>query len=691
MHPRLSVVILGALLMACQDTATGSTAQPGSGDSVGPPRMSVAELRERLHTEFPTQYAQWLAASVTPEAIGTLLLMDDAPVNIQRAGLLYTLYAGREFAPVFVDGQGGLTHRVQPVIATILDADTHALPVPQFYTPTLAQALSAYEEFGAVMSDVGPLMLTRADLNAIDDLLSSERIASAADPVDAMMRALFEGEPSQSPLPELATSHAARVRAARALAGASAVTEALLMDRVLDYAFAQRHFNLFTFDEEPSEEEGQRIVAERLTATFQALADASDATAAQTVLDALPPTLPQYALLMPAAARYREIVAQGGWNEIDGLTLRRGNRHVKVAALKERLQMEGYYTGPIDETFDQALKDAVELYERTHQMEVDGETDRTFWASLNIPAEERLAQVEITMQRWRESRIGDDPYYILVNIPDFHAEVWRNGVRDMRFRIVVGNTQRVCDPRARRMRYANATPLQSAYMTYLVLNPYWNVPRRILEEELIPNLLEDGNYFEENGIEQGEDGTVRLRPGPSNPLGKVKFIFPNPHATYLHDTNRRNYFQFPVRAFSHGCMRVHEPENLMEYLLTQDGQYDERAIERTFEHGREEPRYLTTPVPVHVEYYVVRVDDDGYVNFNSDIYKYDRDRLRPEEARNERCEPDARPGMRLVLSEDGRPMVQDAEGNLIDPSATDVEEVIPAADAAGPAAGDYGP
>ncbi|MBU6159861.1 MAG: L,D-transpeptidase family protein, partial [Myxococcales bacterium] len=344
-----------------------------------------------------------------------------------------------------------------------------------------------------------------------------------------------------------------------------------------------------------------------------------------------------------------------------------------------------------DETFDQALKDAVELYERTHQMEVDGETDRTFWASLNIPADERLAQIELTMQRWRESRIGEDPYYILVNIPDFHAEVWRNGVRDMRFRIVVGNTQRVCDPRTERMRYANATPLQSAYMTHIVLNPYWNVPRRILEEELIPNLLEDGNYFEENGIEQSEDGTVRLRPGPSNPLGRVKFIFPNPHATYLHDTNRRNYFQFPVRAFSHGCMRVHEPENLMEYLLTQDGQYNERDIERSFERGREDGRSLTTPVPVHVEYYVVRIDDEGYVNFNSDIYKYDRDRLRPEEARNERCEPEARPGLRLVLSEDGRPMVQDAEGNLIDPSATNVEEVIPASDGAGPAAGDYGP
>lgn len=320
-------------------------------------------------------------------------------------------------------------------------------------------------------------------------------------------------------------------------------------------------------------------------------------------------------------------------------------------------------------------------------MEVTGESSRDFWSSLNISAADRLAQIELTMQRWRESRIGDDSYYIFVNIPDFHTEVWRDGVRQTRFRIVVGNTQRVCDQRTGQWRMPNATPIQSARMSYVVLNPYWNIPSRILEEELLPALVNREDYFERQGIELVDvNGTtrVRQRPGPQNPLGRVKFMFPNVHDTYLHDTSRPQYFQYPIRAFSHGCMRVQNPLDFLQLLLENDGQWDPQRVQRIFDSSQETSITLRNAVPVHIEYYVVRVDDEGRANFAADIYRYDRERLNPSSSDQLRCTPAARPDQRLVLGADGRPMVRDASGNLV--PVQNAQE-----GSTDPAAGDFGP
>jgi murein L,D-transpeptidase YcbB/YkuD len=339
-------------------------------------------------------------------------------------------------------------------------------------------------------------------------------------------------------------------------------------------------------------------------------------------------------------------------------------------------------------------------------MDVTGESSRDFWSSLNIGADRRLQQIDLTLQRWRENRIGDDARYLWVNIPDMHAEAWREGQRDLRFRIVVGNTTRQCDPRTRQMAYVNATPVQSATMSYVVLNPTWSVPIRIAREELLPELLENPNYFEEQGFEHiiNDNGTeiIRQSPGPNNPLGKVKFMFPNPHNTYMHDTSRPQYFRFPIRAFSHGCMRVSEPDALLEYVLQQDGQWDERQIERIYEGGEETTISLREHIPVHMEYYVVTVDDDGYANFLADIYRLDRDRLDPPSANDLACDPDPTPDHRLVLVE-GELRIEDMEGvqhtreeweALNNPSEGSGERPVVQDDLGVPASlleGDYGP
>jgi murein L,D-transpeptidase YcbB/YkuD len=269
-----------------------------------------------------------------------------------------------------------------------------------------------------------------------------------------------------------------------------------------------------------------------------------------------------------------------------------------------------------------------------------------FWKSVNVPVEDRIQQIKVTLARWRESGIGNDDYFVLVNIPDFHAEVWRGGKRDMRFRIVAGNTQWGCDRKKKIWTRVNATPLQSNAIRNVILNPYWNIPERIWKEELVPEKKEKPDLFEEKGYEcvqvgDEECGRLRQKSGGGNALGRVKFIFPNEWNTYMHDTPKKNFFTFPIRAFSHGCMRVQDPLDFAEYLLKTDGSYDEKSFKKTLDGDIENNLRLKAPVPIHIEYYTVRVDDDGRLNFLADIYRYDQDRINGVEASHKKCEPAA--------------------------------------------------
>lgn len=672
----------------------------GTGADVPDPR-AVAEAA--LTSGFDDLYEAWLAELVASEALRFVLLDEEPPMRVRRQAFLAALYDARDWRPVFVDADG-LSVRGEVVRDVVFAAGEHALYPSTYLDDEALERIETWEEVAWVYAHRPRLTPSEDELAALIALLDRADVVASDDPVRAVFDAAMAPEAGDDPVPGLRAAHIERLRLERARRGAAALAEAALADGMLAYAYDQGHFNVSMLPEDHTEADEHEVIAERMSGTFEAMAAASDEAGARAVLDGVAPHHAQYDLLVAERARYAAIVAAGGWEHVEPRSLSPGHVHPRVAELKQRLAVEGYYDGPIDETFDDALEEAVSWYQTTHQMEVTGESNRGFWNSLNVPAEDRLAQIELTMQRWRESRIGDDPYYILVNVPDFHAEVWRDGERQTRFKVVVGNTDRVCDPTTGQWRYANATPLQTAEMTYVVLNPYWNIPRRILSEELIPELMEDETYFEEQGIERitTESGyeVVRQMPGPNNPLGRVKFMFPNPHNTYLHDTSRPQYFRYPIRAFSHGCMRVETPQEFLELLLRNDGQWDADRIERIYEEAEEVAISLRESVPVHVEYYVVRVDDDGRANFLADIYRYDRDRLTPPDPDDLSCEPEPEPEFDVVLGEDMRPMFRDAEGNLIDPNAPEVpalpgDPMAPGAVGEGtdadPTAGDYGP
>ena len=659
-----------AMLAACaSDTPaeTPSVQAPPSAATTPEPSIWLGDAEGELASDFGAAYARYLEDHLAAEPLRTVLLSEEEAHPIQRRRFLAHLYDAREFRPALTTARG-LTPVGEQLVELLSGVEAHALDVADYIRPALADALSTQAQLAHAL-EASPLADPTDD--EIDALISSlEDAADETSPdaaVAAIALALDAENAESSVVPELWRVHRQRLDLERALSGNGAIIEAILMDGYLAYAFDQQNFNTTWVDEELDDDGRHQLIADRTQATFQALIDATEPEEVTAQFDALAPAHSQYALLLAERARYVEIVANGGWATIEPRHVERGSNGSTVSELQTRLTAEGYFEGEADGVAGAELLDAIRAYQETHQMEVTGESSRGFWNSINVPAETRLAQIELTMQRWRESRIGPDQYYVFVNIPDFHAEVWRNGERAMRFAIVAGNTTQECDARTGRLRYANATPVQSADMTYVVVNPAWNVPARIVEEELLPNLLENPLHFEENGFERivTDSGyeIIRQLPGPENPLGRVKFMFPNPHSTYMHDTSRPQYFQYPVRAFSHGCMRVSQPEELLEYILTTDGQWNERQIERWFEEGVERSITLNEHIPVHVEYFVVRVDDNGHANFLADIYRYDRDRLNPPSPSSLRCTPETETH-RLVLGETGdQVMFRDTEGN----------------------------
>ncbi len=350
------------------------------------------------------------------------------------------------------------------------------------------------------------------------------------------------------------------------------------------------------------------------------------------VIAALRPRGDQYARLIEAHARYRRLVEGGGFVPVpDALAkARRGGRHAALPTLRARLAQEGFAAAPEGEAdrFDRGLVDALARFQRAHQMRPAPTVGRGTRRALRLGAAEKQGRVAAALEARRAAQ-RRPARYVEINIPDYHVELWRDGQRLERIPVVVGSSKRVWEPGG--FERPNATPTLHAEITHVVYNPHWNIPSRILEEEILdeearalPN-DEQIAWLEEKGYEVQRPGTrwqyVRQVAGPSNPLGKVKILFPNPHDVYLHDTPARGHFARTVRAYSHGCVRVESPLQLAEAILTADGQYDERQVRRWLRDDEPRSVVLREPIPIFVEYVPVRVDDDGHAWFLRDVYE----------------------------------------------------------------------
>jgi murein L,D-transpeptidase YcbB/YkuD len=221
------------------------------------------------------------------------------------------------------------------------------------------------------------------------------------------------------------------------------------------------------------------------------------------------------------------------------------------------------------------------------------------------------AEIVANMERWRWMPRDLGTRRIEVNVPEYTLRLFDGDRQVHQARVVVG-------------RPKTQTPIFSETMEYVVVNPSWSVPQSILRKEILPKLESDPDYLARHGyqvVRNGDRMSIRQAPGERNALGFIKFMFPNPHAVYIHDTPRRKLFGEAERAFSHGCVRVDKPFDLAEFVLADTG-FDRTRLEALIGKG-ERPIRLARPLPVHIGYFTVVVDETGRLKRFPDIYGHD--------------------------------------------------------------------
>ncbi len=342
---------------------------------------------------------------------------------------------------------------------------------------------------------------------------------------------------------------------------------------------------------------------------------------------------PWYKRLQAALKHYRSIAASGGWAAVPtGRALKPGGADPRVAALRERLGITGDLRARgagSGNLYDDELERAVRRFQDRHALSVDGIVGRQTLAALNVPLQARIDQLRLSLERARWVLESVVPRYVAVNTAGFRAAMVREGNVVWTARVVVGRAYR-------------QTPVFRGEMQYLVLNPTWTVPPGILRNDTLPKVKEDPDYLrrenfrviDRNGRRVDPSSvnwrayggsvpyTLRQDPGADNALGRIKFVFPNPHAVYLHDTPARNLFEQPERTFSSGCIRVEDPFRLAELLLD-DPKWTRQALQRAVDAGNTQVVRLGEPVPVFILYFTATVDPDGTLRFYKDVYERD--------------------------------------------------------------------
>jgi murein L,D-transpeptidase YcbB/YkuD len=366
------------------------------------------------------------------------------------------------------------------------------------------------------------------------------------------------------------------------------------------------------------------------------------------IVDSIEPPFVHYRLLKQALAQYRSLAQEPDLTALPPLPrgkLSLGDHYSGAPSLRRLLRAEGC----LDQRnapnalhpfqLDVALVSALKCFQSRHGLLADGELGKHTYQALTVPFARRVRQIELTLERWRWLPSIEQPT-ILVNIPAFHLFAFRSNLDSeqgmLRMDVIVGQ------------EYAHTqTPVFAAEMKALVFRPYWDVPRGIVRREILPALARQRNHLESQHLElvHGERdnspvvpptpenlaalaaGTLRLRqrPGADNALGLVKFLLPNAHDVYLHDTPAVHLFKRAQRTFSHGCIRVSDPVALAVYALAANADRWDEAKVRAAMQGPATLRVpLARPVHVLILYGTAVASEDGAVHFFDDIYGQDR-------------------------------------------------------------------
>lgn len=367
--------------------------------------------------------------------------------------------------------------------------------------------------------------------------------------------------------------------------------------------------------------------------TALTLAQAIDNGTVNQLVDRLRPQHAVYSELRAALAHYRDIQQRGGWQPVpEGPTLKPGMSDARVADLRQRLSATGELPAgdPASTLFDTSVEAGVKRFQQNHGLKADGIVGKSTLQAMNVPVQDRIKQIQVNLERarWVLHNLPDE--YVLADIAGFGVRYVRNGKRIWESRAQVGKPYR-------------KTPVFRSEITYLDINPTWTVPPTILKKDILPKLRKDPDYLNKKDMrvltfagKPVDESTIdwskypgerfpymiRQNPGPKNALGRIKFMFPNKHAIYLHDTPSKSLFGKTARAFSSGCIRIENPYDFGVLLLNND-QWDKDRILETVETGKTTSVSLDRPVTVILLYWTVNTTAEGDIIFKKDIYARD--------------------------------------------------------------------
>lgn len=343
----------------------------------------------------------------------------------------------------------------------------------------------------------------------------------------------------------------------------------------------------------------------------------------------------EYANLKKALARYRAMARSGGWDSIpQGESIKPGMNDPRIPAIRKRLAITGDLANAGYAThtrLDDTLVAAITDFQRRHGLYADGVLGRASIEVMNVPVQKRIEQIHVALERWRWLPQELSDFYIFVNIAKYDMVVVRNGNIVMRHVVIAGQPFR-------------KTPVFSAKIRFLVFNPTWTIPPGILAKDILPAVRRNPGYLASRDIRVIDDqgrvvdpysinwrssGFRQYRfvqsPGSNNALGTVKFMFPNQHHVYLHDTPSKTLFSQADRALSSGCIRVSRPLDLAEYLLNDPEKWSMDKIKNLVATNRTTTVFLKEQPDVHIMYFTASARDDGRVYFLRDVYNLDQE------------------------------------------------------------------
>jgi L,D-transpeptidase YcbB len=352
------------------------------------------------------------------------------------------------------------------------------------------------------------------------------------------------------------------------------------------------------------------------------------------VLKELRPQHPVYDELKKGLARYRAIAKEGGWPVLVDLEgLKAGATDSRVPKLRKRLEISGDITATNADTskvYSRALLDAVKHFQKRNGIDADGVLGPATIKAMNIPVEQRIEQIRINLERCRWFLNELEPTYVMVNIADFSLQYIEHGHHRWGTRVIVGQPYR-------------ETPVFKADMQYIIFNPRWVVPPTILAKDVLPAIRKNRSYLNTKKLQVIDRNGVVVNPasvnwsqytagnfpyrlqqtaGDHGALGRIKFMLPNRHTVYLHDTPTKDLFEKSTRTFSSGCIRVENPQELARLVLQDTLKWNREQIQAAINTGKTTSVYLPKRIPVFIVYLTSFADGDNVV-FHDDVYNRD--------------------------------------------------------------------